>query len=447
MTNNSARRASIYLGIFMAIVLIAGAIIPLFTRNQTTTTESTSPTTAPIPTFPPPPSNLNAIVFDQVYLHPTGIFTIGKPDGWQVSTPNKGPKIAQINLVNNTTLSVVDSYVEDAGSITADQLSDRFTRDVINASWSQFRTWNETARTFDPATGKLQIDFNVSTANQQQYVARQQVWTDGRWIFVVRVLTPENATEMLRYLLDGFVSSFQPNTFFEGTPLDWTVYYDSDLYHLIRYPSDWTLTDSAPGRPTSISSSDGKTLRLSSAPSTVITDEAAARDFATSLRPDITITSVAPIQRIDSTGFAIAYTFTTVDGDPQSGLVDLLNGLDGTLHIADLRFPSANVDLNTVGAAAAPEATAEATPEVSAALDPYTELAQVMGTFILVSPIPLAPEGTPTPIPTIAPTATVLAEATAEMTAEATAEATVEAMPEATTEMMSEATPEATAES
>ena len=68
------------------------------------------------------------------------------------------------------------------------------------------------------------------------------------------MLVPENATDLLRYLLDNFVKTLQPQTEFKNSPLDWDAYYDPDNSHIIRYPSDWVITDSAKGRPTSISS-------------------------------------------------------------------------------------------------------------------------------------------------------------------------------------------------
>ncbi|MCK6579218.1 MAG: hypothetical protein L6Q98_14060 [Anaerolineae bacterium] len=446
MTSNSARRASIALGIFMAIVLIAGAIIPIFTQNQTTTTETTPPTEAPIPTFPPPPSNLTEITFDKVYLHPTGIFSIGQPDGWEASEPNKGATIAQVNLVNNEALAVVDSYVEDAGgAIQPEELSGRFTREVINASWARFNQWEEANRVFDPATQRLQIDFNI-TLTRQQYVARQYVWTDGRWIYVVRVLAPENATEMLRYLLDGFAASFTPNTFFQGTPLDWTAHYDSAANTVIRYPSEWQVTDSALGGPTSIASSNGVQLRLTNAAGTTVNDEDAARAFAESLRAGLTVSSVNAVEHGGVPGFAVAYTFSTVDGEGQSGLAVLLNGTDGALHVADLRFPAANIDLNAIAPDAAAETAAEATAEApaldvtdAAQIDIYRDLARVMNTFVTVQPIPLANvEVTPTVVPTVAAPVEATAEATVEAAAEATAESAAEA------EATPEATPEAT---
>ncbi|MBK8022657.1 MAG: hypothetical protein IPK19_14800 [Chloroflexi bacterium] len=452
MTGNSARRASIALGIFMAVVLIAGAIIPLFTQNSTTTAETTTPTEVPIPTFPPPPSDLSVISFDKVYLHPTGIFSIGQPEGWQASEPSKGATIAQVNLINNESLAVVDSYVEDAGGpIQPEELTTRFTREVIGASWARFNQWEESARVFDPAAQRLQIDFNI-TLNRQQYVARQYIWTDGRWIYVIRVLAPENATELLRYLLDGFAASFTPYTFFQSTPLDWTAHYDIAASTVIRYPSEWTVTDTAAGGPTSIASSNGVQLRLQNVAGTSVDDEDAARAFAESLRAGVTVSSVEAIERLGSTGFAVAYTYTNVDGEGQSGLANLLNGADGALHVADLRFPAAGIDLNAINtdeaaAEATPEAAAESTEEApsldvsdASEIDIYRDLAQVMSTFAVIPQIALASaEPTPTVVPTLAPTTEATVEATTEAAGDEAA-ATEEPVEEPAADATAEAT-------
>ena len=82
MQNTSTKQLSIILGIFMAIVLIAGPIASLLGGNSGTTPTTVNPTAVPIPTFAPPISDYSTISFDQVYLHPSGLYTIGQPTGW-----------------------------------------------------------------------------------------------------------------------------------------------------------------------------------------------------------------------------------------------------------------------------------------------------------------------------------------------------------------------------
>lgn len=424
--NSSAKRASIYLGVFMAVVMVAGAVLPLIRQSATTTTLPDATATV-LPTFPPPPANLNAITFDRVYLHPSGIFSIGEPDGWNASEPNKGSTIAQVNLINNDTLSVVDSYVEAPGvTITTAELSDHFSEAAINASWANFTSWQESSRRTE--NDQLVIDFSV-TLQGRTFVARQIAWTDGTWIYVVRVLVPENATDLLRYLLDNFVQSLQPQREFEATPFDWDAYYDPQASHIIRYPSGWTVTDSAPGRPTSISSDDGTLLRVEARAGISIADEAAARSFVEGERSGISVTSAMPVERGLGQGFAIAYSYTTIDGSASSGLTVLLNAPDGDLHIANLLFPTRGVDLNSVDLSA-PSAEATAEPTADAASAANRTLAQVMSTFFVIEPLNLSAQSlpaTPTPLPTLLPTAAPTSEATVESTLEVTPEATAEA--------------------
>lgn len=462
MQGNTARRASIILGVFMAVVLIAGAILPLMTQN-TTTPQTIDPTDVPVPTFPPPPTDFSAIAFDQYYLHPTGLFMIAQPTGFTQVDPSSQATIAQVNMVNQEIFSVIDTYVEDPlVPITSADLDARFNTATLAASWTRFSNWDELSRRMEGDA--LLIDFEVEF-QRQTYVARQRVWTDGDWIYVVRVLAPENAVDYLIYLLNNLSSSLQPFKVFLGTPFNWEAYYDYLSSHIIRYPTGWTVADSAPGRPASITGTQGEALRVEAQPNTIIEDEAAAREWVQRQRSGTSVMSVVPIVRGEASGFSVAYSFTTADGAPQSGLAVLLNGEDGTLHAANLRFPAEAIDLNTIDyilisddqelpevapepevteeATPDPEATAEATPDPMLA---YTNLALAMSTFRLMPPLNLSPESlpemTPTPLPTAVPLEQT-AEATSEATAEAEAEPTEETEPTETeeTEEAAEPTP------
>jgi hypothetical protein len=435
MNKNSSRRASIILGVFMFVVLIAGTIIPLITRNQTTTTQTVDPTTVPTPTYPPVIADYSGISFDKVYLHPTGMYTIPEPTGWQVSAPTSNAGIAQVNMINQTQLSVIDAYVQDAeGPISPEDLDARFTAETILATWSNFRDPIETNRSFE--NDILTIDFRVGLANGQTYVARQNVWTDGEWIYVVRVVVPENATETLRFLLSNLTGKITPFKQFAAEPFNWNAYYDNVTSAIIRYPQAWTVTDSAPGRPASITGTNGEALRVEARAGQSVADEAAASAWVEAERPGATVLSVAPVTRGDVSGFSVAYTYNDVEGAAFSGLAVLLNGANA-LYIANLHFAGGNVDLNTVALPSA-EPTAEATElpgllaEDTAAADQNQTLAQVMASFQILPALDLSasslPEATPTAIPTIAPTV----ETTAEATAEATDAAPVETTPEAT---------------
>ena len=259
----------------------------------------------------------------------------------------------------------------------------------------------------------------------------------------MRVLVPENATDYLRFLLDNFVSSLDPQTEFQGTPLEWSAYYDPDASHIIRYPADWSVTDSAPGRPTSITSAEGSTrLRVELKANTSIADEAAATAYVEGERSGISVVSVEPVTRGLGQGFSVAYSYTTVDGEQESGLAVLLNGPDGTLHTANLLFAASGIDLNTAQLSApSADATPEATSAASGDAQAYILLAEVMNTFYVITPLNLSAQSlpaTPTPLPTIAPTATP--EVTAEMTAKRRPKRPSSRAPSATPEPTAEAT-------
>jgi hypothetical protein len=437
--NRNARRASIILGVFMAVVLVGSTFLQLLSPG-TTTTQTTPPTQRIDPTFPPPLDSAS-LTFDALYLHPSGIFAVPQPAGFVPSQPSSQLNVAQINMVNQEALAVIDAFVQNpATPINGDTLDTYFTAEVLDQTWSNFQNWTENSRRRDG--DDLVIDFSVRFQNQN-YVARQRAWTDGEWIYAVRVLAPENATNFLIAALDGVSAGMVPLKQFAGQPFNWVLTFDPISRVGIRHPQDWAVTDSAPGRPASIDGSQGETLRFETQAGNV-TDEAGAAAWLETSRPGASVLSIVPITGAYS-GFRVAYSTTTVDGDPQSGLAALINVTADTLAVANLRFDGESVDLNAISAQA--QQVAEATPEAESTPEPisaeqayHEQLALILSSLSVLPPLNLSadsvpPTATPRPTSTTAPTA----EATADGTAEATEAATVEA--EAAT-----AEPEATAE-
>ncbi|MDZ4765695.1 MAG: hypothetical protein SGI73_14185 [Chloroflexota bacterium] len=478
MQQNSARRASIALGVFMAVILIGGSILPLLTQNSTTTAPVVDPTDVPTPTFPPPVTDFTAISFDGLYLHPSGLYTIALPSGFIVTQPDTNATFAQVNMNNSDTLGVIDAYVERPFTpITTEGLSDHFSQAALEPTWGRFSSWEETGRRMEG--DRLLIDFSVDFRNQP-YAARQTAWTDGERIYAVRVLAPANAINYLRYLLDNLPNTFTPLNLFPGTPFDWLVTYDNITNAVVRHPADWTQTDGGAGRPTTITSADGASLRTEARAGVTVTDEAAARAWVEAAQPGAQVLSVVPVTRGAASGFSVGYSYQTFDGDAMSALVVLLNQTDSaggtpTLLVANLRFPGTGVDVNAVDptipdAFAPPIEPTDASPLLPGASDAFSApgttttsdprlpvLAAVMNTFQAVAPINLAASAlqpTPTPLPTITPTPlpvtpTAVVETTPEATADAEmtpdADMTAEATPDVEMTAEAEATPEATA--
>jgi hypothetical protein len=108
-------------------------------------------------------------------------------------------------------------------------------------------------------------------------------------------------------------------------------------------------------------------LRVESQAGTALDTQDSASTWVEDLRPGTQILSVEPVNRDETDGYSVAYSFKTVDGDSESGLAVLLNGPDDTLHVANLRFLANNVDLNA--------------PEVDTS---FQDMAEVMQSFYVM---------------------------------------------------------------
>jgi hypothetical protein len=276
---------------------------------------------------------------------------VGDPEGWTPSQPLTSGQSVRAVFTNADAKSVIQVDVDQASSsdgelapLTLDDVDARYNSSWLSDSWRSYSTWSESDRE-RTADDQLVIDFELSLANQG-YVARQKAWTDGDWIYSVRVVTPDNATSTLLYLLDNVSDSLQPQKAFAGIPFNWESYFDTADTHIIRFPATWAVADSAPGRPTSISGDNDAALRVESAAGTVIDSEEAAADWVERLRSGTQILGVEPVTRQEVAGYSVTYSFQTADGDKQSGEAILLNGPDEKLHVANLRFPG-EVDLHT----------------------------------------------------------------------------------------------------
>lgn len=440
MNSNAARRASIIIGGIMLFAMVLSAISPLIT-NIAQNASTPQATTVPTATLPAP-VDINAISFAQNYMHTSGLFTVAQPTGWTVSQVSNNGTQVQVNFNNQNALSVIEAYIDTtnlSGNATLtppptpslDTLSAYFTRTVLGQGWQRYTGgWEETSRTIDPVNNRLSINFTLKLG-QQQYIARHIAWTDGQWIYVIRVVVPENAPKMLDDLIEKMIPTLKPIKLFNGTPIAWNAYFDQSYRYIIRYPSDWTVDDSGPGLPATINSPT-TVLRLEAQDGN-LKDENGVKAWLNAARPDATVVNIAPADRDTNKGFSVAYSYKNPDGETESGYAVLLNGDNNKIYVANLRVLAPNVNLND--------------PAVDK--DKYGNLVQIMGTFRVMPDMNLVPLPTPTPIPTV-PTLppTNTPEATTEATGEATAEVTGEATqgPEGTAEVTAEATHEATAE-
>ena len=341
------KRMTYIIGFGLVAILGLSTILPLLSTNVTTPIQQAPVEPTALPTFPPPPDP-STITFDETYLHPSGLFTVAEPNGWSPSQPLTTQEQVRAVFSNTQQQGVIQVDVDRPASageepLTLDDVDARFNDSWLSASWREYTSWEESSR--EREDDRLVIDFALGLRGQT-YVARQTAWTDGDWIYSVRVVMPENATNSLLYILDNVANSLEPNKEFAGTPFNWNAYFDPQATHVIRYPAEWDLADSAPGRPASIQGDGSAILRVEAQADTQISSEEEARTWAEQLRSNVSVLSVEPVSRDDSEGYSVAYSYRTVDGDAQSGLALLLNGPEDQLHVANLRFTGNEVDLN-----------------------------------------------------------------------------------------------------
>jgi len=409
-------------GIVMAFLMVATLILPALQPDQVThqqdVPDTPVPTDVPIPTFPPPITDFSNISFEEDYLHPSGLFTVGVPTGWSPNAPINNPNQAQISLNNPDAVSLIEAYVLDPliENPTLDDLDARFDEAFLRGSWSQYSTWTELTR--QQQEDRLLIDFSLSRSGQQ-FLARHAAWTDGDWIYVARVVVPSNARDLMFFLLDNMIENIEKNPQFVGTPLGWTGYYDEEDQHIIRFPSAFTLTDGSDGVPTSFVRDDGTVLRVEAQDEANVSSEDDAAAYVEALRSGISVDTVEATERQGGSGFVVNYTYTNVDGDTQEGEAVLLNGEDGQLHVANVLLPAGESFVHE-------PAEEGAEPQVD-------EVVTALETFSLLTGLNLPqPEPVETPEP----------ESAIEETAEATNEAESTPEAEATAEMTAEATDE-----
>ncbi len=435
MSKKTTQRLYYYFAVFMAVLMVASLILPSISQNLTQQQQLNQaltpvPTTTPIPpTFPPPLTDFSGITFAEDYLHPSGLFYVNLPSGWTVSNTVNNTRQAQVSLNNPERVSVIEMYIERPSTpvTTPEEVSGLYTSGTLASGWRDYDSWREAGerRYVDD---RVIIDFVLSDSGVD-YFAQHSAWTDGTWVYVVRVVVPSNASDLMFWLTENMPNHFHVLEAYKGTPLGWTARYNQLTNTFIRYSNAWRILDGSVAqldRPITLGVDDATSIVINTTDGN-IADEAAAREFVSGLRRNIEIVSVAETTRPGMSGFSVAYKFFTPDGEERNGLALLMNGEDGKLHTAIGRIASGGVDLNTDVARAQ-----------------FFDFVTAMDSFSLLTGLNLPALPQPTATPTRIPATPVpTTEVTPEMTAEA--DEAVDVTPEMTDmpeeEMTAEATP------
>lgn len=340
MDRTFQKRVTFVFGIVLAVAMAASLILPLLSQNVVT--QNTQPTVVPTATPLPPVQDVSEVTFDEPYLHPSGLFTISLPTDWTVQNTSNNTSEAQVSLQHGPSNSITEVRLlaPEAELTSLEDLDEVFNDGWLSSTWRSYTSWEETTRRVEDGHHIMSFNLELGTQN---YISRQEAWYDDNWIYVVRVITPANGADILRHVLQGVGESLEANTQFIGTPLEWNSYFDETTQHIIRYPGAFQVTDAADGAPATIVA-DATTLRIETQDGS-IADEDAARAWVMDWRGNAEVQSVEIVEKDRYNGYVVSYTLPTLDGEPESGLVMLLNGINDQLHIANLQVNGIAEDL------------------------------------------------------------------------------------------------------
>ncbi len=339
------------IGIVIIVTFVLSLIAPGSNRNKNSSPDDPFITLFPTSTIVPTPEPDPQVVGGTPYIHRSGLFRVFRPSGqdWTLSenASVNASAVASVVIQNPRRLVVVHNYIRpNVEYETPQALSENFlTPQHFAGAWQDYDHWEETARTIQD--DKVIVDFQLNQANIT-YTARVAYWVQNGWLFVVRVVIPANNPLLLDRLFTQVVAGFVVFDELMALPADWTAQVDQQFGYILRHPNDWQHVAGDVGRPVTFTvQTDTGLLRVRTwaEPDQPLADEDAARAWLAENRDNAEVLSVQETQRGEGAGFALAYTFTNTTGDPQSGLLLLLNDAAGTLFVADLQIPTAELDL------------------------------------------------------------------------------------------------------
>ncbi len=343
--NQTTKTFTYIIGIVMTVAMVGSLILPMLS-SQVGMTDPYSltpdPTALPEPTMPPPP-DIATIDFDSRYLHRSGLFTIGVPSGWNPQSDSSSEVELRASMNNPAVHSVVEVRInKNADGISdAAGLSEYLDNSWLSYTWGGYTRWDETSRALADE-GIVRIDFNLERG-PIHLIARQESWLAGDDIFTVRVVATENAAQELKFLLRGVAETIEWLPQYVGAPFAWDVYYDELDKHMLRFPSNWEVTDAAPGLPATVLG-DGLTLAVATF-DVLLASEDEARAWLQGWRYGVEAQSAGAVEVDGADGYRISYRLRNLDGGVESGAVIALNGTDNRLHVANLRAADVDQDL------------------------------------------------------------------------------------------------------
>lgn len=342
------------IGIVMTIAMVGSLILPMISSQVgvgESYQETPQPTPFPEPTMAPPPDT-SLIDFESRYLHRSGLFTLGAPTGWRPSSDSNTADELRANLNNSDAQSVVEVRISKnhSGISDAESLSAFLDNTWLGHTWSGYTGWDETSRSTIRGD-TVQIDFNLRQG-RSHLIARQESWIQDDDIYSARVVTAENAARELKFLLRGVAESVERISGYADAPYDWDAYFDNLDKHMVRFPSNWEVTDAAAGLPATVEG-DSLVLVISTV-DVALASEADAMAWAENWRSGVSALDAHAVDAAGASGYRVSYRLKTLDGELASGAMIMLHGTDDRLHIANIRLPELDENLLAVDPAEFP---------------------------------------------------------------------------------------------
>ena len=374
MRASSGSKVAAIIGLVLVLTVIVSMLLTTFLPGGVTRPPATplqtnffqDPTPGPV-TFPTPDPAGSGLTQAGLAVHPAGTFVIAQPQGFSPSS-SASELIHSYSMVDVARYAVIHAYLQ---AFVGPQ--DLNTLDIFNSpgtlasTWSEYDNWTETGR--DQAGDRLVIDFTLALG-ESNYLAREITWPvpeNPSVVQVLRFVVPDNNLALLADLEALIIPSYKPLPAALSVPLEWPGLANPAGGYALRYAPDWALVEGPSGSTIALTLPGGTlTLSQEAAP---ITSEAEARAWAEASRADAEVLAVEPVTRGASAGYAVAYRFSTADGEPQSGLVLLMDGPDEGSVAATLRLDDGAANLLA-------EDGREAYADLWQVLDTFTPLPQ-----------------------------------------------------------------------
>ena len=325
-----------------------------------------APTLTPTPVvFPTPDPDLQ-LEGEPAYVHSSGYFQVFRPAGseWTVNErPASGvagvvsaePTYPSVFVQGGSRLVVIHNYIRQGVEYESlEALSENLLSvEYFNAAWGGnnggYEQWTETAREI---TGEAVItDFDLISSGMP-YLGRDISRLEGSTLYVARIVVPSNNPDLFALLSDLVPQYFVGYSDIQALPRAWSVYADQELGFMIKLPPTLTQVAGGSGLPATFrlagESEPAITLRVSAELNRVLESEADAESWLLDAEPSAEVLETQALTHQYGEGYEIVYTYRDVSGDPQNGLVVLLNGQradEPSLAIAQLQIAAFDLDL------------------------------------------------------------------------------------------------------